>query len=792
MLSVWPRFPVIVLAFAGGVLGVQQQASLYPRWAYLTVLLVGLAAWLMRRTAISTALNILLALIIGVAWAQWRAEWRLADRLLPELEQEEVSVTGVIRGVPVVVPGIQGDGVRFRFDVEQAPHGVPSSLSLSWYARGMNPAPQVRAAERWRFTVRLKRPHGAANPRGFDVERWMLEEGLRATGVVRTSVRPERLAERVTSIRASIDRLRQMLGENLLQVLSPSPYAGVIAALVMGEQRYVDADDWALFNRTGIGHLLSISGLHITMLAGLAAALAAWAWRWAVQREQRWAMRTTRRQVAACVGLISAFAYTLMAGFAVPAQRTLYMLCAVALALLTGRTTQPFHVLACALLLVLLLDPWAVGAAGFWLSFMAVACLMLSTPVNTMPSGWRGRLRMAAIAQMAVTLGLLPVSLWFFQQASVVGPLANALAIPVVSFMVTPLSLLGSVLWAVSGWPVPLQMAEAVLSALMTWIERLGQWEGAAVEFAAPALGLVVLGAIGAVWAIQVGRPVWQRGLGLVCLIPMLLTPVQRPPADGFDAIAFDVGQGSAVLVRTRHHTLLYDTGPRWSAQTDAGARLIVPYLRAHGVRTLDALVISHDDSDHAGGALSLLEQRNVLEVRGVLPEEHEIVRLAPRFESCESGQQWVWDNIRFEVLHPSPETVARNDNGRSCVLKISSSQHSLLLTGDIESAQESEMLSRWPEYAWRADVMLVPHHGSKSSSSESFVAAVKPTAVVVQAGYLNRFHHPRPEIVARYEEHGAQVWRTDRQGAILMHFSPRGWGIESQRQREPRYWHGL
>ncbi len=791
------RFPWWAGAFALGVYVLQQQAhlpgtTLYGLAACLVVLLAVLYLKKIQAGLIGMVLMSLMAAALGASWAQWRAEWRLSDKLDPALEMKEVQITGVVRGIPVTSAGLNSSGLRFQFEVEQAPRGVPGLLSLTWYPRAAEALlPKLQAGARWTFTVRLKRPHGLYNPHGFDVERWMLEQGLRASGTVRSSDAPVLIQSWTWSLSSILDRARQHAGESILTALAPSPYAGVIAALVMGEQRYVEQDDWTLFNRTGIGHLLSISGLHITMLAALMSALGWKVWRWAILRRQAWAMRSAGLKVAVITGLITALLYTLLAGFAVPAQRTLYMLSAVALAVLTTRATRPFHVLSLALMVVLLLDPWAVGSAGFWLSFSAVAFLMLAVPMSQ-DSSWKGQLRTATRAQLAVTVGLLPVTLWFFQQVSLVSPVANAVAIPVVSFLVTPLALLGSLILVLIGWDWPLECADTVLQFLMQIMTLMGRWEWAALEFAAPPLEWIWIACAGACYLCMPHRTGWQRGLGGLAMLPMLLTSTPKLPTNSLEAWALDVGQGSAIVLRTRSHSLLYDTGPAWSEQADAGARVVVPYLRAVGLRRLDRVLVSHDDGDHSGGALSVMAARQVDKVMGSLPAEHEIRRQARQFQACEAGQHWEWDGVLFEILHPHDQTLSGNDNGLSCVLKVTASGYSLLLTGDIEALQERQLLQEQSAESMRATVMLMPHHGSQTSSSEPFLDAVKPQAALVQAGYLNRFHHPRPQVLKRYEERGVQIWRTDLQGAVRVYFSPLGWKIESQRQREPRYWHGL
>lgn len=809
--------PGCAVAFASGTWCLQQQPWLFPSNALFVALT--LAVLLLVSTRYWRGSVFIAFFLLGFVWAHYRAEVRLQNRLDPALEKTELQLTGVVYGVPLAVLGIAGDGLRFRFLVEQAAQldgqvvnaQVPRQISLSWYGTPAQAVPPLRAGERWRLVARLKRPHGLANPYGFDGERWLLEENLRANGTVKAGTvktgavttetanehaGAQRLAEFVPSLPTTIDRTRQQLAEQILRSLAGTRYGGVIAALVMGEQRYIQNDDWTLFNRTGIGHLVSISGLHITMLAGLAAWLAGAWWRTAVRHGQRWAQGLAQAKFAALVGGVVAFSYTLLAGFAVPAQRTFFMLAVVALGLWAGRATRPFHLLALALGVVVALDPWAVTAAGFWLSFGAVAFLMWALPTGGVEADWRARLRTAIHAQCVVTVGLLPLTLIFFQQASVVGPVANALAIPLVSWVVAPLSLLGALLQSLSGWAGLLQAAEILLAGLMQVLIYLAQWPWAALEFAAPPAWLSVVGVLGTVLMLMPQRPLWQRAAGLGLLLPMLCVPSAQPAYGSFTATALDIGQGSAVLLQTQKHVLLFDTGPRWSEESDAGERVVLPHLRALGLKKIDRMVVSHNDSDHSGGALSLLQARQVKEVWGSLPQTHPIraqaLAQAASFTACEAGQQWHWDGVEFSVLHPAPDTQARNDNGLSCVLRVSTGKHSLLLTGDIETPQEAEVLTRYAGADLSSTVLIAPHHGSRSSSSPAFIGALQAQAVVFQAGYLNRFGHPRAEVLKRYQETAASLWRTDQDGAVFIEITPQTWSVTTQRQQQPRYWHHL
>ncbi|HEU4621687.1 MAG TPA: ComEC/Rec2 family competence protein, partial [Burkholderiaceae bacterium] len=434
-------------------------------------------------------LIVIAAFIAGVAWSAWRAETRLNDALDAQWENREIEIIGIVRGLPDEVIGFGGGrGVRFEFDVEHASspaRSVPSRVSLAWYprtARGVTlDVPVVAPGERWRLRVKLRRPHGLYNPYGFDLEPWLLERNVRATGSVRASGEEVRLTAFVPSFESVVDRARFVVARHVMDALPNHPYAGVILALVVGDQRAVSADDWTMFNQTGVGHLLSISGLHVTMFAALVAALAAWCWTIAVRHRCAPLMRIARMPFAAVFGFIAAAGYTLISGMQVPAQRTLWMLGIVALGWIVQRQVRPSYLLALAAWIVIAADPWAVTAPGFWLSFIAVACLLyagLGMMGGARPPWWQA----AVHSQLAIAVLLSPVGLLLFQQTAVVGPIANAIAIPVVSFLVTPLALLGGLIGPWLEWTWPLQLAHALFAWTAIALEWLARVPGASLE----------------------------------------------------------------------------------------------------------------------------------------------------------------------------------------------------------------------------------------------------------------------------------------------------------------------
>jgi competence protein ComEC len=776
-----------ILAFAAGVLGLQMQPELsgWAPWA------VGGALLLLPRLRWSgwpvRLLALLGCLALGFAWAGWRAEIRLADQLGADWEGRDVEVVGVIAGLPQDF----SHGTRFEFDVKSMstapdrkyPWGaaaiVPERIMLSWY-QGRRDDEQferlpVRPGERWRFTVRLKRPHGNANPGGFDYEAWLLERNIRATGYIRPNP-PQRLDDMVWQPDYAIERLRHAIRVSFARILPSEtyPWAGVLVALTIGDQRAIQGELWTTFNRTGTTHLMSISGLHVTMVAALFGWLVSFGWR----RVPALALRLPAQKAGLLAACLAALGYALLAGFAVPAQRTLYMLLVAAAAMLSGRIVAPSRILVLALLVVLLFDPWAVLAAGFWLSFGAVGALLYigSASVGEV-RGWRARVRAWGLVQWAATLASLPVLLLVFQQFSLVSPLANAVAIPVISFIVTPLALLGAV---VPWWPI-LALAHLVMGWLMLFLDWCATWP---VWLApAPPLWAALVAGVGvAVCLLPRGLP--GRWLGVLLLLPALFWPVEKPPAGEAWINILDVGQGLASVVRTREHTLIYDPGPLYSAESDAGQRVVVPYLRALGIGQIDMLMVTHRDSDHSGGTASVQAALAVDEVRS------SVAGLGG--QACIAGQRWVWDGVVFEVLHPAAEAYAVDSkpNHVSCVLLVEAGGKRMLLTSDIEAPDEAALLQRYPGKL-AADVLLMPHHGSKTSSTPAFLQAVGAPQAVIPVGYRSRFGHPKAEVLARYEAMGTNIWRTDRDGAVRIVLGGSGLALSGWRHEHRRYWFG-
>lgn len=748
-------------AFAAGVILLQQQAALPPLGWALVLIPLAAAGWVHR------AFFVAAALAAGFFWAALCAELRMSDWLSPQLEGRDLELVGVVSGLP----SASGRAIRFELEPERAAGGerLPRKLLLWWYQTA---AREIHPGERWRFTVRLRRPHGNVNPNGFDYEAWLLERGVGATGYVRTEREPQWLGRRDSAL-DRIENAREAVRRRFHDVLGATPAAGILSALAVGDQRAIAAEEWRLFHRTGVTHLMSISGLHVTLVSGLAAWLASAGWR----RVPWLARRLPARKAAAAAAILAALAYTLLAGFAVPAQRTFYMVSVVAIALWAGRIAAPTRTLALALCAVLLADPWAPLSAGFWLSFAAVALIFY------VAAGWSAgehRLRQWARVQWAITIGLAPAVLLLFGQVSLAGPLANALAIPLVSAIVTPLALLAAALPA----DFLLSVAAWLVEGLLEFLESCASLPGALWQQHVPLPWTVALASGGVAWMLA-PRGVPGRACGIAMLAPAFVLPAASPAPGEAWITTFDVGQGLAVMVRTASRTLLYDAGPAFGPDADAGSRIVVPELRALGAAGVDLLVLTHADTDHVGGALSVLESLEVQSLASSLPRTHLLHALAPASRRCLAGETWEWDGVRFSFLHPRADEGAVRRNNRSCVLKVTAGGAAMLLTGDIEHEAEAEL----PASEVKADILLAPHHGSASSSSRELIRAVAPRWAVIAAGYRNRFGHPSAEVLERYRSAGAAVLRTDLDGAIHAVLGRGELRLESERSRRPRYW---
>jgi len=756
------------LAFLIGVLLFQQMTTLPTLgWAWGLLLCVPAALWL------KSFWHLPAWLLAGFLWSLISAHQILAVSLPKNLIGKDVVLEGHIASLPAS----KMQHVQFEFEVQRAwsdeqPVAVPGRIRLNWYRD--YPA-KFQAGDNWRLQVRLKPPHGFRNPGGFDYEAWLMQHRIRATGYVRQSDQNQLLA---TGWSYPLQRLRQTIRSTVSDVLGDSPVKGVLLALLIGDRNAISPEQWQTLQRSGTNHLMAISGLHIGLVAGLVFWLGQRIWRYC-GRGMLW---LPAPKAGAILALMAAAAYAALAGFSIPTQRALIMVAVIMLALLTSRPVIPTRTLAMALLLVLLFDPLAVLASGFWLSFAAVAIIFYGL------SGRLGRLsrwHQGVRVQWWVSVGLFPLVIVLFQRASLISPIANLLAVPVVSLLVVPLTLLGTLILPVSHWLGEnlLQLAAWLMHSVMLGLAWMAQWPMASWSGAVTSNWQAAL-AVSGVILLLAPRGLPARGIGLVLLLPLVVgMPSGIAPGTARFTL-LDVGQGLAAVVETRHHTLVFDTGPRFSPRFDTGAAVVVPYLRQRGLRQVDHLIISHGDTDHIGGAESVLAAVRVADISSSVPD-----KLVPRpVIACRRGQRWEWDGVEFAMLHPT-EGFSHRRNNASCVLKITAGNHSLLLTGDIEKAAEHRLLQA-DATELQADILVAPHHGSNTSSTMPFIRAVAPDYVLFPVGYRNRFRFPRDAVVQRYHEHGVTMLATASAGAIRFDLGQGQLRPSRFRQSARRYWH--
>ena len=864
----------------------QEAADPYPVFSCWFAVLARHASY----RYITLAIVHILLIYMGIQYSSLVGESGIQFQLADDLAGKDIVVSGKVTSVPVLSkPGFGSDTVnhvqRFIFEIDSvewprstarqsqpAAEKFPQRVRLSWHNG------HARAGEDWRIKVRLKPPHGFMNPGGFDYEAWLFQQGIHATGYVRESAENQKLYEDDSDVSRpflfgdlSVNRFREKVAQRI-DALTPaaahladtvSSFA-LIKALAIGEKSSIASSQWQTLANTGTSHLMAISGLHISLASLFAYLLLRYSL-------PVWLMkRIPSQHIALMGGLSVALLYASVAGFAVPTQRAFIMLCVLVMMMLLRRNTRPVDSLGLAAFVVLLIDPLAVLSAGFWFSFSAVAVIFISLTdgdqINTekfeqddrrfneeASHSRYQRIKSAVVnvslkwirLQLMISIMLLPLSLYMFQQGSLVSPIANLLLIPYVSFLVVPVVLLAliavpldSLVSSFSVSDMLFLLAAYLLDMIWPYLRYLADLPFALWINGGVGLGTVLMATMAMLVIyysktiadmlsarfpadVRIFDPRISRLVTVLLFSPgvlMLLGTESHLSSESdslqtgeFRVVMLDVGQGSASVIETKHHVVIFDTGARFSDRLDAGKSVVIPYLRTRSIDKVDRLIISHGDADHIGGARAILADYPETPLFG-----QDIARLYTDNSSvgevmdeniCIAGQRWVLDEVVFQVL--SPERPAEDDvkppasksasikrNNRSCVLRVSSRSGSVLFTGDIEKRVERTLVEKYASTSsslLSSDILMVPHHGSNTSSSRSFIEAVDPKIALISVGYMNRYRLPSKQVVARYQRHGIALYDTAASGAVSITLTEDGtMDVIRFRQQARRYWHHI
>jgi len=825
-------------------------------------------------------------ILIGILYSTLYAKQQLSYRLDEGFIGKNLIVNGFVSSIPASNADVQRfefiitklsvlktDGGRMQ--QMRVAEKLPEKIRLSWYY-----GRPVRAGEKWQLEVRLKPPHGFMNPGGFDYEAWLFQHGIDATGYVRKSALNQRQPDAspalsITLLMAPVNKIRQSLSEKIESIaagrhgcrkcgkcrsnFSAKTLAGkqpesdyksdcksdsnsdqassfsLIKALAIGDKSSISNQQWRVLTNTGTSHLMAISGLHIGLAAFFAYALVRRLVPVFVMK------RIPAQHIALGGGLLVAMLYAMVAGLSIPTQRAIIMLFVLSVMMLMRRNHRPLDALGFALLLVLLLDPLAVLSVGFWFSFSAVAVIFItlnssSPDINIAATGQKKKdlyhsvwfkvastLKQWVRLQLLITLFLLPLSLFMFQQVSLVSPIANLLLIPYVSFLVVPVVLVAIVCAFLlpAFAEVLFSLAAGLLDIIWPLLSYLAAqpyalWVRGDIDI----LKLLLLTAVFLLLYFSRGlscfinshlqqanqrqinqlqirqqRILWSlRFVSFLLLFPLFIATKSTLSTGDYQLTVLDVGQGSAAVIQTQNHVAVFDAGAKFSDRFDAGSSVVLPYLSSQGIQLLDYLIISHGDADHIGGAQVILDRLPETSLIG-----QDIEKLVTgKKQSCVEGGKWQWDGVDFVFLSPVTAGLSQDNssakrgkrNNRSCVLQVSSKAGSVLFTGDIEKETEQQLLSRYGRQLG-SDVLIVPHHGSKTSSTAAFIKAVDPEISIFSVGYKNRFKFPNNKVMATYVAQGGTLLQTDKSGALSITLNSKtGLVIEKYREKARKYWH--
>lgn len=738
------------LAFLFGDLYLQTLTELpNPLFPY-SLLLIFIFLYILLRKYIRY-IYILTAFFMGFAWANWYATSTLSWVLPTAWEGKPLLVSGYINSLPI--NHLYGTQFEFKvIDINNQPSSTLIRLTAS------HPL-VLKVGDKWQLLVRLKRIHGTQNPGSFDSEAWALQKGLRATGSVLESQDNILLEHRWSDY--PISRLRQSLQSEISDALPNIKMLPWITALMIGERSGATQQEWQILRNTGTNHLMVIGGLHIGMIAGFIHLITSWLWR----RIPYLALRIPAQQIGAYSALCGALIYGALSGFMIPTQRACIMLTIFIIAISCKRKVNAWHVWSLAMLVVILFNPLTVLTESFWLSFATIALVIYGMHYRINPSGlwWRwGRV------QWIIGVGLIPLTLVLFQECSLISFIANTIAIPWLGILILPLCLFADFifLFSTKAGCLLLMLADKNLSGLWLFLSWLAKFQFSSFHWAVPSLVSLSIMMVGIVLVLMPsGMP--GRWIGIIWMMAAIFSKPNQLKAGDILLTLLDVGQGLSVVVQTRTHTLLYDAGPRFDANMDMGERVVVPFLRLSHIKKIDRMVISHADNDHIGGANAVMQAFELSSIK-----TSAVDKLASLHTSdCYAGEKWRWDGVTFTFLYPYPVVNdATGRNNHSCVLLIDNGKHRILLPGDIEKKAEYEILTH-PQ-SLQADIIVAPHHGSKTSGLLAFIEAVHPQFVLYAVGYRNRYHFPHPHVVSTYEAYGVRAYDTVTSGAVTFKLS--------------------
>jgi competence protein ComEC len=731
--------------------------------------------------------RIILLILSAYLWAGFCFQLAVNLKLNNSFDNQVVMLSGTV----IDIPDFKPHSIRFLFKpdyIEGYNQKLPNKIRLSWYRSDQLPV----AGERWQFKAKLRRPSGFQNPTGFDYERWLLVKRIGATGYIKKSISNQLLD---STPRWNINQLRSKVAQSIDHKCEPCDNQGLIKALTIGYRGDIRLHQKQILNDSGTAHLLAISGLHIGLISGLFYLLGRWLWRVYFFR-----YRYNRLEFSAVLSFVAGLTYAALAGFSIPTVRAIVMLGVIFFALKFRLSNNLLNTIATTVVLILIMDPLAIGSPSLWLSVGALLIisfaqyLLGNEPLDNQQNNQISWLRKLLLVQGIFTLMFIPMGIVLFGQVNIAGYLANVVAIPVVSFTLLPLALIASFCASInfpySDWL--LIICDRGMTLLLEYLEWLLESGFEAIGTGYTPMPLLILSLLGlAILMLPQAIPGKKLAL-IVILLPVIWRP-EKLEYGGYEMAVLDVGMGTSVIVKTQYHSMVYDFGPGNNAGYSAGSWVVKPYLQYYNISPPDLMIISHVDQDHSGGFHTFKSDFNSATLVSGTPRQiQKRFNLDQPIQTCHGMQPWRWDGVDFEFLaFPKTESVISSmsgTNNRSCVLKIQG-YHSVLLTGDIEAERESWLVSMDP-HRLKADLIVAPHHGSSTSSTNDFIYQVLPKAVIFTVGKDNRWNFPKPKVLDRYKAIKSQIYRTDWDGAVNFYSDSNVFLIESQRRRHPRLWH--